>query len=39
MDTEALAAVHLRGTDGDSHRVGNFFADKPIVLVFGRHFG
>jgi hypothetical protein len=39
MDIDALAAVHLPGTDGGTHRVGDFFAHKPVVLVFARHFG
>lgn len=39
MDVEALAEVTLQDTEGVSHRLGDLFADRPVVLVFLRHFG
>jgi hypothetical protein len=39
MDLERLARVELVGADGDHYRLGDFWADRPVVLVFLRHFG
>jgi len=39
MDLDALADVALPGADGDRHRLGDFWAERPVILVFLRHFG
>jgi hypothetical protein len=39
MDLRALSQVTLPGADGLEHRVGEYWADRPVVLVFLRHFG
>jgi len=39
MDLERLAQVELVGADGDRHRLGDFWADRPVILIFLRHFG
>ena len=39
MDTAALGSLALPGVDGAVHRLGDLWRDRPIVLVFLRHFG
>ena len=39
MDLGALADTALVDAAGDSHRLGDLWRDRPIVLVFLRHFG
>src|SRR5438552_9099240 len=39
MDLDLLGNQELLGADGARHRLGDFWADKPVVLVFLRHFG
>jgi hypothetical protein len=39
MDVTALAAVELSDSNGSTRRLGDFWADQPVVLVFLRHFG
>jgi hypothetical protein len=39
MDEQALAAVTLSDTAGELQRLGELWADRPVVLVFLRHFG
>jgi len=39
MDLGLLGNQELLGADGGTHRLGDFWADKPVVLVFLRHFG
>jgi len=39
MDLERLAQVELAGADGGRHRLGDFWAERPVILVFLRHFG
>jgi hypothetical protein len=39
VDLERLAQVELEGADGGRHRLGAFWADRPVILVFLRHFG
>jgi len=39
MDVRALGAVSLADTEGQSHRLGELWAERPVVLVFLRHFG
>jgi len=39
VDLERLAQVELMGTDGASHCLGQFWADRAVILVFLRHFG
>jgi peroxiredoxin len=39
MDAKQLAAVDLVDADGASHRLGDYWADRPVVVVFLRHFG
>ena len=39
MDLAALSALSLPDQDGTPHRLGDLWSDKPVVLVFLRHFG
>ena len=39
VDLERLAQVELVGADGAHYRLGEFWADRPVILVFLRHFG
>jgi hypothetical protein len=39
MDLSALEALSLPDAAGDPHRLGDLWAEKPIILVFLRHFG
>jgi len=39
VDVAALQQLELADTDGASRRVGELFAERPVVLVFLRHFG
>jgi hypothetical protein len=35
----ALADVTVLGTDGNPRRLGDFWASRPALLLFVRHFG
>jgi hypothetical protein len=39
VDLNALAELKLPDADGVMHRLGDAWRDRPIVLVFLRHFG
>jgi hypothetical protein len=39
MDVDALAAIELRDSTGAPRRLGDLWAERPVVLVFLRHFG
>ena len=39
MDLQALSAMTLPGADGLDHRLGEYWAGRPVALVFLRHFG
>lgn len=39
MDLATLADVELQDPEGQPHRLGDYWADRPVVLVFLRHFG
>jgi hypothetical protein len=39
MDLQRLESVELVGVDGVRHRMGDFWAERPVILVFLRHFG
>ena len=39
MDVGRLAEVELTGADGSRYRLGEFWADRAVILVFLRHFG
>ena len=39
MDLAALSATSLIDDTGEAHRLGELWRDRPIVLVFLRHFG
>jgi hypothetical protein len=39
MDLEALADVTLKDADGNTHRLGDYWHDCNVALVFLRHFG
>ena len=39
MDLPALSALSLPDHDGTLHHLGDLWADRPVVLVFLRHFG
>lgn len=39
MDLAALSGISLVDSTGTSHRLGDLWRDRPVVLVFLRHFG
>jgi hypothetical protein len=39
MDLPQLEHVELTGADGRRHRLGEYWADRTVILVFLRHFG
>jgi hypothetical protein len=39
MDLAALSGISLVDSAGASHRLGDLWRDRPVVLVFLRHFG
>lgn len=39
MDVQALGEVELEDANGTVRRLGDFWAERPVVLVFLRHFG
>jgi hypothetical protein len=39
MDAVTLGALSLPGTDGTTHRLDALWRERPVVLVFLRHFG
>jgi hypothetical protein len=39
MDLAALSGTSLLDANGEPHRLGDLWRDRPIVLVFLRHFG
>ena len=39
MDLRRLEEVELVGADGGRHRLGDFWVDRAVILVFLRHFG
>ena len=39
MDLAALSALSLPDQDDRLHHLGDLWADRPVVLVFLRHFG
>jgi hypothetical protein len=39
VDLASLADVKLSDHTGAAHRLGDLWRDRPIVLVFLRHFG
>jgi peroxiredoxin len=39
MDLDTLSALSLPDQEGTPHKLGDLWSDKPVVLVFLRHFG
>jgi len=39
MDLGRLADLELTDAAGTSRRLGDFWADRPVIVVFLRHFG
>jgi hypothetical protein len=39
MDLRGLGSLTLPGADGETHRLGDLWRDRAVVLVFLRHFG
>ena len=39
MDATALGNLTLAGVDGADHRLGDLWRERPVVLIFLRHFG
>lgn len=39
MRIEDFANLRLADPDGAEHRLGDLWAEQPVVLVFLRHFG
>lgn len=39
MDIAALSALELPDADGAAHRLGDYWSERRVALVFLRHFG
>jgi hypothetical protein len=39
MDLRRLESVSLPDPAGELHRLGDLWAEKPVIVVFLRHFG
>jgi hypothetical protein len=39
MDLKQLEAIELADSDGVPRRLGDYWAVRPVILVFLRHFG
>jgi hypothetical protein len=39
MDLSQLADLELPDAAGQRRRLGDFWAERPVILVFLRHFG
>jgi hypothetical protein len=39
MDLSQLADLELPDATGERQRLGDFWAERPVILVFLRHFG
>jgi len=39
MDLPQLADLELPDSTGKPRRLGDFWAERPVILVFLRHFG
>ena len=39
MDIGALQEIRLSDSGGEIHRLGDLWAEKPVIVVFLRHFG
>jgi hypothetical protein len=39
MDLAALSALSLPDPDGELHRLGDYWSERRVALVFLRHFG
>jgi peroxiredoxin len=39
VDLDALSNVTLRDSTGATHRLGDYWAEQPVIVVFLRHFG
>jgi hypothetical protein len=39
VDAARLADVQLTDSTGATRRLGDFWAERPVVVVFLRHFG
>jgi hypothetical protein len=39
VDLEALSSLELADSEGAPRRLGDFWAERPVILVFLRHFG
>jgi hypothetical protein len=39
MDATRLGTIELKGADGATHPLGDYWSERPVILVFLRHFG
>jgi hypothetical protein len=39
MDLDRLAELRLPDASGTPRRIGDHWRERPVVLVFARHFG
>jgi hypothetical protein len=39
VDLDRLAGVELADASGTGRALGDFWAERPVILVFLRHFG
>jgi hypothetical protein len=39
VDLDTLSGLELADSDGKLRRLGAFWAERPVILVFLRHFG
>jgi len=39
IDATQLGAISLNDPSGNPHRLGDYWSEKPVIVVFLRHFG
>ena len=39
LNVEALGSLQLSDSTGTPRKLGEFWAERPVVLAFARHFG
>lgn len=39
IDATQLGAISLNDPSGNPHQLGDYWSEKPVIVVFLRHFG